>query len=274
MDKTEIITVLYELHRISGFRISLHGADFEEIAAYPERQTAFCERVRSFAGGEAGCKECVRRACLLALEKKSTHIYKCRYGLTGAVSPLYNVGTPAGFLMMGEAAESDADAEAAVRILSEIGGGGDDFTLADSLPRISREMIESYAKIMTICAQYLAMSSSVPGTRTTVPDEAKKYIAKNLEKKFAINDICNHLRCSKSTLLTSFKRECGITVNAYITQQRLSRAERLLHEEQKAISEVAILCGFSDQSYFSKVFSAKYGIPPSEYRHKIRSTEY
>ena len=31
------------------------------------------------------------------------------------------------------------------------------------------------------------------------------------------------------------------------------------------IGEIAIETGFSDQSYFSKVFSAKYGIPPSEY---------
>jgi hypothetical protein len=36
MNKTEIVTVLYELHKITGFRISLHGADYTEIAAFPE----------------------------------------------------------------------------------------------------------------------------------------------------------------------------------------------------------------------------------------------
>jgi AraC-like DNA-binding protein len=34
---------------------------------------------------------------------------------------------------------------------------------------------------------------------------------------------------------------------------------------ERNIGEIAIATGFSDQSYFSKVFSAKYGMPPSEY---------
>ena len=37
MNKQEIITVLYELHKITGFRISLHGRDFEEIGSAMER---------------------------------------------------------------------------------------------------------------------------------------------------------------------------------------------------------------------------------------------
>jgi len=36
----------------------------------------------------------------------------------------------------------------------------------------------------------------------------------------------------------------------------------------RTVNEVAAECGFSNQSYFSKVFSATYGIPPREYRHK------
>ena len=36
------------------------------------------------------------------------------------------------------------------------------------------------------------------------------------------------------------------------------------------IGEIATETGFSDQSYFSKVFSAKYGIPPSEYAETVK----
>ena len=45
MNTQEIINVLREMHKITGFRISLHGADFEEIAAYPEKSLAFCALV-------------------------------------------------------------------------------------------------------------------------------------------------------------------------------------------------------------------------------------
>jgi two-component system response regulator YesN len=47
---------------------------------------------------------------------------------------------------------------------------------------------------------------------------------------------------------------------------RLERAKKLLENNTLTVSEIALGCGFSDQSYFSKVFSSKYGISPTDYR--------
>jgi AraC-like DNA-binding protein len=121
---------------------------------------------------------------------------------------------------------------------------------------------------MTICAEYLTLSNSVSKEKRTVAEEARRYIEKNLDKKFGISDVCKNIGCSKSTLLTSFKREFGTTVNSFINEKRLERAEGLLYEGKKSIAQISRECGFSDQSYFSKVFSAKFGIPPTEYRAK------
>ena len=57
----------------------------------------------------------------------------------------------------------------------------------------------------------------------------------------------------------------GTTVNSYITDVRLGEAVNMLKIGDRHIGEIATETGFSDQSYFSKVFSAKYGVPPSEY---------
>ena len=42
----------------------------------------------------------------------------------------------------------------------------------------------------------------------------------------------------------------------------------MLDNENVSVNEVALGCGFSDQSYFSKVFSQAYGITPTEYRRE------
>ena len=128
-------------------------------------------------------------------------------------------------------------------------------------------MLSSYVKISTICGEYLTLSNAVSITKPTVGEMAKKYIGENIGNRILIGDICEHLKCSKSTLLSGFKKQFGITVNSYITQVKLDLAVRLLSEGEMTISEIANETGFSDQSYFSKVFSAKYGIPPSEYRN-------
>ena len=269
MNKQEIITVLSELYKISGFRISLHGTDYSEIAAFPDEALPFCKRVNECEGEHALCLECDRRACEVAVAKQGTYIYKCRYGLTEAISPLYNFGTMTGFLMMGQIADGDVAVSRAEALSSEI-LGEDVAKLTKDIPTVSPEMIESYVKIMTICAEYLTLSNAMPSTKPTVAELARQYISENLSKKFSISDICEKLGTSKSTLLTSFKRHFGTTVNAYVTETRLETSVKLLEEGAKTINEIAAEVGFSDQSYFSKVFSQKYGMPPSEYKAVLK----
>ncbi len=269
MDRQEIVTVLRELHKISGFRVSLHGADFSEIAAFPERRCDFCELVNKNKEEHLLCVECDKLACHKALASRETYIYKCRHGLTEAVSPLYNFGSLTGFLMMGQIAQSERDKAPAIAYLESYPSSEEEReSIIGSVKLVDPTMVSSFVKIMTICAEYLTLSNSVVGEKRTVAEEAARYIGENLEAKFGIPDICRHIGCSKSTLLTAFKKKYGITVNRFITSERLRRAEGLLKEGNKSVADISLECGFSDQSYFSKVFSAKYGIPPTEYRTK------
>ena len=227
MTKEEIISVLADLYKITGFRVSLHGADYSEIAAYPTEKRRFCRMVHRDAEEYEKCISCDKAACKRALNDKSTYIYTCRYGFTEAVSPLYNFGTLTGFLMMGQIIETDEDGKPVAEEIKNIPSLGENMlALAKETPRVSSEMVRS---------------------------------------KITISDICEQIGCSKSTLITGFKREFGTTVNNYITDVRLGEAVNMLMSGDRHIGEIASETGFSDQSYFSKVFSAKYGIPPSEF---------
>ena len=158
MNKNEIITVLSELNKITGLRVSLHGRDYKEIAAYPEHSLPFCSAIHSIEGEHALCAECDRLACDKALADRGTYIYKCRFGLTEAVSPLYNFGTLTGFLMMGQCAESESTAEQAVKT-ARAKLVAEKIPDESNIPIVGLEMLSSYAKIMTICAQYLTLGA-------------------------------------------------------------------------------------------------------------------
>ncbi len=265
MTKDEITSVLHELHRITGFRVSLHGADYSEIAAYPMDKCEICRLVHSKDGEYERCVMSDKAACKAAIDSRDTYIYKCRYGMTEAISPLYNFGTLTGFLMMGQVYEDGEDAlhKDGLRALSL-----PDSTIESALskiPRVRSEMVDSYVKIMTICAQYLTISHAIPSNRPSVAQLAKEYISHHFHKKISIKTICAEIGCSKSALITAFKREYGTTVNVYINEVRLNEAVLLIEQGECKIGEISEACGFSDQSYFSKVFAAKFGVPPSEY---------
>ena len=266
MTKEEISSVLAHLHSITGFRVSLHGADYSEIAAYPKEKCSLCRLVHGIPSEYEKCVASDKTACRAAIDKRDTHIYKCRFGMTEAISPLYNFGTLTGYLVMGQVYEDKENMTHHRDSLTDIGIS--DGPLDDALARIKRvdaAKVESFVKIMTICAQYLTLSRAIPTSKPSVAQLAKEYISGHFHRKITIPLICSEIGCSKSALITAFKREYGTTVNQYLTEVRLFEAVHLIENGEYTIGEIAEACGFADQSYFSKVFSARYGVPPSEY---------
>ncbi len=273
MNKSEITEVLRELNIATGFRISLHDAAAEEISAYPARMRGFCERVQEDLEERELCQRCDNSACKRAVSLGGTYSYKCRYGLTEIVSPIYNYDRLVGFLMMGQTAESAEDKKLAEAKLKTLGTDARTCrTLLSEIPTVNRELASSFAKILTICAKYLTLSGAVLGASESTAEAAMRFIKENYSRRIHIKDICASLGCSKSTLLSVFKAEYGMTVNTALCKCRLEAAKKQLSSGRAdSINDAALLNGFSDQSYFCKVFSAEYGESPSEY--KKRSAE-
>jgi AraC-like DNA-binding protein len=268
MNQNEIKAVLKDLYKISGFRVSLHGIHYEEIAAYPEKKLPFCSYVQAHGEGELEkCRNCDAAACKKAMAMGDTVIYKCHHGLVEAISPLYNFGALTGYVIMGQVRESGTGIHAMVSALKAMGKNDEEGkNLSLEIPTIESGLISAFANITTICAKYLTISNAFVGDKLTVGQNIMKYLSENYTQHISITDICNHVGYSKSTVLSSFKREFGTTVNSKLCEIRLNAAKKLLEESEITINEIALCTGFADQSYFSKVFSAKYGITPSEYR--------
>ena len=55
----------------------------------------------------------------------------------------------------------------------------------------------------------------------------------------------------------------------YLTEARLRRSLAMLSRTDLDVAEVAERCGFSDPSYFSRVFKQNYGVSPSKVTRRI-----
>ncbi len=271
MHNEEILNILKELYNISGFRVSLHSTSFEEIAAYPEKKNRFCSYIQKCNANECAlCKKCDRDAFKKVLESKEAIIYKCRHNLVEAVSPIFNFGILTGFLMMGQVRTSSDGIDSMLNALAK--NGKSDFEsreIAAAIPSIDENLIKSYVNVMAICANYLTLSNAIVSPKPSVGQLTLQYISENFAKKINVHDICKAVGYSKSTVLSAFKKEFSTTINSYLTTIRLECAKKMLENETTSVNEIALNCGFSDQSYFSKVFSATYGITPTEYRREI-----
>jgi AraC family transcriptional regulator len=66
-----------------------------------------------------------------------------------------------------------------------------------------------------------------------------------------------------------FHHHFGCTVSEYIRRVRIARAQSLLSRRDLELAEIALACGFSDQSHFTTAFRKLTGMPPRRYRVQI-----
>jgi AraC family transcriptional regulator len=67
-----------------------------------------------------------------------------------------------------------------------------------------------------------------------------------------------------------FHRYTGRTVGTYVRDLRIAYACRLLETSAATLAEIALDCGFADQSHFASTFRRTMGITPRVYRNRRR----
>ena len=92
------------------------------------------------------------------------------------------------------------------------------------------------------------------------------YVKANYSKKISLDDVARHVYLSRSYLSSIFKEETGDSLFAYINRVRIDKSKMLLLDSAVNLVDVASLCGFDDQSYFTKVFKKATGVSPKKYR--------
>jgi len=98
---------------------------------------------------------------------------------------------------------------------------------------------------------------------------ALEYIQANLGGQIHLDDLGRAAGLSPFHFAKLFKQSTGSTPHQYVLQRRLARATELLRSTEVNLSEVALECGFADQSHFANVFRRFVGVTPSQYRARM-----
>lgn len=93
-----------------------------------------------------------------------------------------------------------------------------------------------------------------------------QYVKANYDQKITLDDIASHVYLSRSYISSLFKEEMGENLFSYINRIRVEKSKFLLLNESIPLVTISGLCGFDDQSYFTKVFKRIVGVSPKKYR--------
>ncbi len=88
----------------------------------------------------------------------------------------------------------------------------------------------------------------------------------NLQEDISLDDVAGAINLSPTYFSRLFSNEMNMTYIEYLTMIRVEESKKYLVDTKHSISDIALRMGFSDQSYFSKVFKKVEGITPGKYR--------
>lgn len=92
------------------------------------------------------------------------------------------------------------------------------------------------------------------------------YIAQHYTQKLSVQDIAGQVKLNTNYAMSLFQKTLGTTLISYITQHRISHAQRLLTTTDKTITDIAFQSGFSSISRFNDAFVRACGCAPRDYR--------
>ena len=114
----------------------------------------------------------------------------------------------------------------------------------------------------------LAFSAYQRTNRFRSIEPTLRYLRENIHQSLSLTDIANNAGLSKPHLSRIFKNQTGYSPMDYFIHLKVQKASSLLVVTNMTVREIALLVGYEDPYYFSRLFKKVVGVSPSFVRHQ------
>ncbi len=135
------------------------------------------------------------------------------------------------------------------------------------LKPVTAEILTEELKSAAEAVRLSQEETEIPQTQSTFLSSVKKCISANMDKE-ELNRayIAEQIHMNPDYLSFLFHKESGQALSTYIMNERIELAKKLLTSSSLTIQSITEKCGFSNTSYFHKLFKRFTGMTPQQYR--------
>ena len=165
----------------------------------------------------------------------------------------------------GEPVFDAENTEECIRLLDEI------YRIADSADYIRDMKInEKLGSLLTmIMSKSWHPENSKQALKRQEIGSIKAWLDEHYKEKIMLDELAKQFFIDKFYLSKIFKEKYGITINAYVSQKRITSAKRMLRFSDKTIEQIGCAIGINDTNYFTRLFRKIEGITPGECKRQI-----
>ncbi|QLF92698.1 response regulator [Pseudomonas sp. ABC1] len=152
--------------------------------------------------------------------------------------------------------------------------GGVDYVLKSCAPEevLARIRIHLQLAQRGNAALVPAQAESV-STDQVVLRAAMRLIGQSLDSMPSLAEIARKVGTHDKRLSAIFREQLGMTVFAYVREERLRRGQELLADSEMSVQDISELIGFRSACNFSTAFRERLGVTPSQFRGQLQGME-
>jgi len=94
----------------------------------------------------------------------------------------------------------------------------------------------------------------------------KEFLHDNWATNFSLKELSATVHIHPVTISKNFTRYFGCTLGEFIRKYRIEKALYMIRTTNSNLTEIALSCGFTDQSHFIRTFKKYTGTLPLHYR--------
>ena len=98
---------------------------------------------------------------------------------------------------------------------------------------------------------------------------AKEILCANLDGRVALQEVARECRLSVSHFPRAFRCSMGAAPHNWLLTRRVEVAKEKLRDDRLSLTDVALACGFADQSHLTRVFTRMVGVSPGAWRRAL-----
>jgi AraC family transcriptional regulator len=101
----------------------------------------------------------------------------------------------------------------------------------------------------------------------------KEILSANLNGEVPLHKLAAECGLSARHFARAFRQTTGVPPHRWLLKLRITKAKEFLLKSKLTLTNIALACGFADQSHFTRVFSANVGESPGAWRAKRLNTK-